>query len=491
SFSLSLVVDGELVGLIAAHHETPRRLAHDTRSACGLVARILSEQLARSQDKRQQLEDNERLGAQFLLLRHLTMAGNIDDAVDAAADDLRRLLRADGLWCRLGGRVSHSGKVPHDDVVAALLAEVAIGGIWQTDELPAELGHPGGALVTRFHEDGWAVWFRNERRTETMWGGDPGEGWSDDGKSLTPRTSFAAWAESVRGRSEPWTASDQAIASTVGRGLLAHQQRQPTSAEDDFQHVVEGLARYAAELQMVNLDLEASNANLAEIAYVIAHDLRAPLRSIRSFLQIYKEDLEDASVEIPEEASESWEVIEDSAANMQQLLNALLEWSRVRPERLNRDIVSLDDAAESASRSFLSTINGLGGTLEIGTLGDVFGDQAMLRQVFANLFDNAIRYRSPDRPLAIRVSATRDHDRVEVSVSDDGVGIPEQAQEQVFRMFGRAAADDGERIGAGLAIVERIVEGHSGRVGLLSTEGVGTTFVLTLPLSAEGRATSR
>ena len=481
SFSLSLVVDGELVGLIAAHHRTPRRLAHDTRSACGLIARILSEQLGRAFDRRRQEEESERLGAQFLLLRHLALARDAGTAVDAAADDLRRLLRSDGLWRRLDDRVSTSGSPPADDVLRRLGDRVPVGDTWQTAELPAEHGFAGGVLISRFGETEALCWFRDERRSKVTWAGDPGEGWDDEMKTLNPRASFAAWEESVSGRCEPWSISDQAIASTVSRGLRAHRERQVTDPADDFQHVVEGLVWYAAELEMVNVNLEATNADLAELAYVIAHDLRAPLRSIRSFLQIYREDLASAEVEVPEDAQENWQVIEESATTMQRLLNALLEWARIRPERVADDTVMLEEVVGSAVRSLRPALDEVGATVDVGPLGKVVGDQTMLRQLFVNLLDNAIKYRSPDRPLQLRVTATHRSRQIDVAVSDNGIGIPELAQDRVFRMFDRAAPQGIDGIGAGLAIVERIVERHRGSIELTSTEGIGTAFVITLP----------
>ena len=169
---------------------------------------------------------------------------------------------------------------------------------------------------------------------------------------------------------------------------------------------------------------------------------------------------------------------------MQRLLNALLQWARIRPERLADEVVSLDEVVESAVRGLRPALDEAGATIEVGPLGPVVGDQTMLRQLFVNLLDNAIKYRSPDRPLQLRVAATRRRQLVDITVADNGIGISKPAQERVFRMFDRAAPRGIDGIGAGLAIVERIVERHQGTIELTSAEGVGTTFVVTLPGSA-------
>ncbi|MEM8904506.1 MAG: ATP-binding protein [Actinomycetota bacterium] len=481
SCSLSLVVDGELVGLLAAHHREPRRLAYDTRSACDLVARILSEKLGTARGDEAELLRAEQLGAQFLLLRHLTMAGDAEGAVDSAADDLRQLVRADGMWCRLADRITRSGRVPDDDVVEALLDIAPDEAVFHTDDLRAQGDLRGGALISRIDRTDAICWFRSEQSTTITWAGDPSDGWDEHGKTLTPRASFERWTESIEGRSEPWNDSDRWVATMVAQGLLAHRRRRDEQPGDDFEFIVHGLSRYAAELELVNGNLESTNADLAEVAYLIAHDLRAPLRSIRSYLQLYREDLEDAAIEIPHEVQANWEVIDESATTMQSLLNALLEWARIRRvERLDED-VSLDEVMDSIVRSFRPKLDAIGGTLDYGTLGDVRGDGTMIRQLLVNLVDNAIKYRSPDRPIAITVSTVQQSSFTHLAVTDNGKGIAPRDHERVFRMFSRITTDAADGVGAGLAIVQRIVERHGGSITVTSSPGLGSTFTSTLP----------
>jgi light-regulated signal transduction histidine kinase (bacteriophytochrome) len=135
----------------------------------------------------------------------------------------------------------------------------------------------------------------------------------------------------------------------------------------------------------------------------------------------------------------------------------------------------------SATANFQQAITEAGAEVEVGLLPSVTADATALGQVFSNLIGNALKYRSPERPLKIEVGGQVKGDLVRYWVRDNGLGIPEYAKERLFRVFQRFHPQQAEGEGMGLAIAYRIVERHGGKTWAESREGAGSTFNFSLP----------
>jgi signal transduction histidine kinase len=224
-------------------------------------------------------------------------------------------------------------------------------------------------------------------------------------------------------------------------------------------------------------ELERSNADLEQFAYVASHDLQEPLRKVASFCQLLQRRYQGL---LDERGEQYIEYAVDGAKRMQGLINDLLSFSRVgrRPgEHVVADAGALVDDALANLEVALSLS---GGKVTRGDLPEVSVEPALMTAVFQNLIGNALKFKG-ETPPEVRVTAERDGDDWVFSVSDNGIGIDAEYAERVFALFQRLHTRTAyPGTGIGLALCRRIVEYHGGRIWL-DTEATDTTFRFTLP----------
>lgn len=256
--------------------------------------------------------------------------------------------------------------------------------------------------------------------------------------------------------------------------------------------------RYEKERQSLVRALEEKNRELESIIYAASHDLRSPLVNLQGFGEelekscarlavLVREDSSAAAREeltriVAEEVPEALGFIRSSARRMDQLISGLLRLSRLGTVDLQLRRLDMNELLSEVARSMRYTIDQLGVKLEVHDLPPCHGDSAQLSQVFANLLDNAIKYRRPDVQCSISVRGTAKSRESLYFVEDNGPGIEPAHRARVFDMFHRlnpSGAVAGE--GLGLAIVRRIVDRHNGSVRVESGEAGGCRFVVTLP----------
>ena len=243
-----------------------------------------------------------------------------------------------------------------------------------------------------------------------------------------------------------------------------------------LEHTVEERTR---DLAARSAELERSNADLAEFAYVASHDLKEPLRMVSSYLTLlarrHGEDLDPSGREFLGFAV-------DGAVRMQHLIDDLLAWSQVG-HRVRIEPVRLGDVLNEVVRNLGVAIRESGARVERGELPEVGGERNKLIQLFQNLVGNAIKFRGEAAPH-VRITARWVGEEQVLSIRDNGIGMEPSQAERAFAMFQRVHG--GERYpgtGMGLAIAKRIVELHGGRIWVESEVGAGTAFHLTLPVA--------
>ncbi|HET6332612.1 MAG TPA: ATP-binding protein [Polyangiales bacterium] len=238
------------------------------------------------------------------------------------------------------------------------------------------------------------------------------------------------------------------------------------------------IARDISNLQAKTAELERSNEELEQFAYVASHDLQEPLRMVVSFMDLLKRShggaLDAASLKYVDFAV-------DGALRMKQLIDALLVYSRVDARGGEFERVPLSAAYDNVVRSLPLLVNESGAHITCDELPEVWGDSAQLEQVLQNLLANAIKFRA-DRPPEIRVECADRSTFWEVSVHDNGIGFEARHAERIFQMFQRVH----ERAnyagnGIGLAIARRIIGRHGGRIWASAVVGEGAVFRFTLP----------
>ncbi len=234
----------------------------------------------------------------------------------------------------------------------------------------------------------------------------------------------------------------------------------------------ETLHRYA-------LSLERSNKELEHFAYVASHDLQEPLRKIGSFTELLAHKYQDR---LDEKAGTYIGYIVDGAHRMQVLINDLLALSRVATKGKSFSRVDCNAVLGRVEQDLEFAVGESGARITKGALPLVMADDVQLGQVFQNLIGNAIKYRNRERPPDIRVAARENGNEWLFSVSDNGIGIEPRHFSRVFQLFQRLhTREEYSGTGIGLALCQKIVERHGGRIWVESTPEQGSTFFFTLP----------
>jgi PAS domain S-box-containing protein len=241
----------------------------------------------------------------------------------------------------------------------------------------------------------------------------------------------------------------------------------------------QSLAAAAVELRRRAGELERSNAELEQFAYVASHDLSEPLRAIRGFVDLLQKRYGDQLVG---DAEEFMGFIRQGVDQMQTLIDDLLAYSRVARDVDADDTADAAAALEAARSALAPTIARCGARVQVGDLPTVRSSNSELTQLFQNLLSNALKFCDDDTPL-VEVSAERqDADRWHFVVADNGIGIDPRFAERVFKMFQRLHGRDAyEGTGIGLAICKRIVERRGGEIWVQARQQGGSAFHFTLP----------
>ena len=279
------------------------------------------------------------------------------------------------------------------------------------------------------------------------------------------------------------------------------------------------ILRYAAQLvdaraalETVNRELEErvrlrtdalakANAEIQRFAYVVTHDLRSPLVNIMGFASELEMSLKtvDALMQAGDAASaaaraegaralqvdapEAIDFIRSSSEKMDRLVKAFLKISREGTRAPQPEAIDLEQLLKSAASLAGHQVEHAGGAIEVRCLvRRIVADRLSLEQIAANLIDNAIKYRAPERPLRLEIRTwLRSSDYVAIAFEDNGRGIAESDYERIFELFRRSGAQDVAGEGIGLAHVRTLVRNLGGEIAVQSKLGLGSTFTVTAP----------
>ncbi|NTJ44436.1 histidine kinase [Agrobacterium larrymoorei] len=249
-------------------------------------------------------------------------------------------------------------------------------------------------------------------------------------------------------------------------------------------------------------DLIRANQEIQRFAYIVTHDLRAPLVNIMGFLSEFEASLKpieayvladgkalsegqikEARLAVEQDLPEAIGFIRSSTRKMDQLINAILKISRDGRRKLQAEKVDLKDLLTTAAASVQHQVSAVDGEINVDVQSfTVITDRISLDQVLGNLFDNAVKYQMPGRPLKLSARILpQGRGIVRVDISDNGRGIADDDLERIFELFRRAGDQDQPGEGIGLAHVRSLIRNLGGDITVASELGKGSTFHLTLP----------
>jgi signal transduction histidine kinase len=237
-----------------------------------------------------------------------------------------------------------------------------------------------------------------------------------------------------------------------------------------------------ARLQEQALELERSNSDLEQFAYVASHDLQEPLRKVTSFCQALQQRYEG---QLDERADQYIHFAVDGAKRMQILINDLLAFSRAGRSGRTHQLIGASELAEQARSSLSQAITDAGATVTVSELPTVSGDRALLASVFQNLIGNALKFHGSEPPV-IRIDAHEVDGHWEFACADNGIGVDPEYAERIFLIFQRLHAKETyPGTGIGLAMCRKIIEYHDGTIWLDTSYTGGACIRFTLPIAKE------
>lgn len=234
------------------------------------------------------------------------------------------------------------------------------------------------------------------------------------------------------------------------------------------------------ENKLLQLELRRANQDLEQFAYSASHDLQEPLRSVRIFSELL---FERCSKKLDGQDLEFVQTVRDGAGRMEMLVRDLLAYTRAARIEKPSEPVDSNAAFEAAVGNLAGAIAETGATVDRGELPLVRIHPTHLQQLFQNLIGNALKYNRPGVPPIVRTTARKEGGTWVFSVADNGIGIDPAFKEKIFGLFKRLhTGDQYSGTGIGLAICQRIVERHNGRIWVESEPGKGSIFRFTLPV---------
>ncbi|MEZ5930979.1 MAG: ATP-binding protein [Alphaproteobacteria bacterium] len=275
--------------------------------------------------------------------------------------------------------------------------------------------------------------------------------------------------------------NEQLAREALQLGILDYLPKQDLGPESLERSVSNALAkvRLMRERREALEELQRSNEALSRFASVVAHDLKAPIRQMKAFSGFLGEDYQNA---LDDDGQKLLRTIERAADRAFNLIDGMLAYARLGREGEARLQVGLRSAVDDAIANLADQIGETGAITQIEDLPDVIGVKSQLMQLFQNLISNALKFRHPERQLMISIACPRaDANTVEITVRDNGIGVPREDQARIFEMLERLHSQDRyEGSGIGLATCRRIVENHGGRIWCRSEGDNGSSFNFTL-----------
>ncbi len=475
SFSISIIIDKKLWGLISCHNYSAKFIPFELRQTGKLVSQLLSAYIKNAQDEQEVFYKNMILENERLIIESVREHWNLPLGLCKKQMNLTSLNDSTGAAFFFNDEMHLVGETPSASEISEIIKWLGTyhdkNFFFQSSNFPgvyplaldfADKASGIMSICVSQYLNEYIIWFLPEVKKTLKWAGSPiKKGELNEAGNLTPRKSFAAWQEDVKNTSASWKNSDILVALKL---------------KEDIKEIISFKSN---EIRKLNEKLLQANTELDAFSYTVSHDLKNPLTTINAYSQIltelYKEKLD-------ENALSYLNRISASARKLNEMIDDILNYTKsTRQQTIKKSIeikLILNEIVEdiTANRGVVAP------HFIIRRTPAIFGDKTMIKQIFQNIITNAVKYSSgPGKNAEVEIDGEVQDEQVVYSIRDNGIGIDMKYASKIFEIFTRLHTGQFEGHGVGLSIVKRLIERHDGKIWLESNDGHGTIFYLAFP----------
>jgi len=471
SFSISLIYNDELWGLIACHNYTPVLIDYRAREYTKLAGQILSLALQFRQDEVDQHEQDVFNKNLDKLARSLQVNDGIKEALIQKPSNLLNVVHSHGAVLVYEKKIIKIGITPDDEQLYELidwLNESISEKVYYTNNLMAEFPDAvaykaiaSGIIVCVLSKklEEYVIWFKPEQIHTITWAGNPDkpvEIAANGLMNISPRHSFEAWTQTVLGKSVHWT---------------AEEIKSVTRLKEEVTYAINIKAN---AIRVLNERLRQAYDESETFSYTISHDLKNPIASIKGYAQLLIKDKM-----VMDRGQKMMERIVERADQMNLMINAVLDYSRIGRSELVYRKINAGNLINDIIKDIALIYDTKDLQVTVGETPDLYGDPIMMLQVFSNLIGNAVKYSGHFKPSVVHINGEVKENEICYSIKDNGLGIAAMDMPKIFELFNRMDnVKNIEGTGVGLAIVKRIMEKHHGRIWAVSELNEGSEFFI-------------
>lgn len=477
SFSASIIVNGQLWGMVACQNAEPKHVDLQSRLLVETLTRTAANAYA-SYRSLQALEDYQKSNLSNISLRqNLLSEDNFAKALESNIEDIMNTCSAEGMIIKINNEILTHGNVPNQSDIDKIIdwskennqdfeENIFISNTFcKTSGLELDNSEISCGIIISVlgnNTSDMLIWLRKEQGQKIKWAGNPEKETVSEIKDgveiikFSPRKSFEVWREYVKDTALPWKTREIESARWITSVILKASHTKSSQIVD------------------LNNQLKELNEELDSFSYTISHDLNTPLTVIKLNAQLMKR------LQQPDERSQKFlDTIIGQVDSMSDMIKNVLELSKIKKSEIELKKIEIDPLINKLADESKISFDSPHTKIIIENTPEVLGDPTMVYQVFGNVIGNAIKYSSRASKPTVKIIGEVCEDGITYKISDNGIGIDKEDASKMFKIFSRmsnAKAFHGN--GVGLSIVHHLMEKMGGRISYESESGIGTTFIL-------------
>ena len=467
TLTAAIIFQGELWGLVACHHYSPKYISYFQRLSCKFLTQVFSSQLglrtANTLLKKVSLSNSIR----STLIEQMSQNWDIHEGLSRGKHTILNITEAQGAAICVNNKITLVGETPSEKDIKKII-DILIknnshlyisnhfsGEFSQFEKIKEKASGVLAIFISKNRKD-VLLWFKPEVLQSVDWAGNPNKTLIDEETSrLSPRKSFDKWSEEQTGHSKPW---------------LDYEISAIKALKENISEII--IQKYD-EITALNEKLKKAYNDLESFSYSVSHDLRSPLRGIDGYAQIIKEDYYESLDEFGKQAIQT---IIKSTNRMNLLIDDILTFSGLGKKNKVVQNFSMNQLVNDVVEYLQLKNKSKKYEIIINNLPNITADRSMVFQLVLNLIGNAAKYSSQEHLPKIEVGYIDDT----YFVKDNGIGFDLKHKSKIFGVFNRLVNDEYEGSGIGLAVSKRVIERHNGKIWAESEPGKGATFYFNL-----------